>query len=64
MQFLPYTPPPMQLSSASAVDHGSVEEWSERISFISEDLKWLLSLSHNRFWCQVNDYILKVHHNG
>ncbi|EDO35655.1 predicted protein, partial [Nematostella vectensis] len=31
----------------------SVEEWRERASFIDEDLKWLLCLPHNEFWCQV-----------
>ncbi|KAJ7376768.1 Activating signal cointegrator 1 complex subunit 2 [Desmophyllum pertusum] len=53
VQFVPYTPPPMQLSSASVLDYGGVEEWSERMAFINDDLIWLLSLPHNRFWCQV-----------
>lgn len=50
VQFVPYTPPPV---SESVLDHGTVEEWSERIALIDDDLKWLLSLPHTRFWCQV-----------
>ena len=50
VQFVPYTPPPL---SSSDVDHAAVEEWKERIEFINDDLKWLLSLTHSKFWCQV-----------
>lgn len=53
VQFVPYSPPPVQPSSASPLDHGGMEQWIERMSFISEDLKWLLNLPHNKFWCQV-----------
>lgn len=50
VQFVPYTPPPL---SSSDVDHAVVEEWKERIEFINDDLKWLLNLTHSKFWCQV-----------
>ncbi|CAH3186731.1 unnamed protein product, partial [Porites evermanni] len=50
VQFVPYTPPPV---SESVLDHGIIEEWSERIALIDDDLKWLMSLPHSRFWCQV-----------
>ena len=52
VQFVPYTPPPLQFHPAIA-DHASLEEWTEKIIFISEDLKMLLSLPHSKFWCQV-----------
>ncbi|XP_060763553.1 activating signal cointegrator 1 complex subunit 2 [Neoarius graeffei] len=45
--FVPYTPPPEDHSPAE------VEEFLERAQFISEDLDWLLSLTHDKFWCQV-----------
>ena len=60
MQFVPYSPPPVQPSSASPLDHGVMEQWIERMSFISEDLKWLLSLPHNKFWCQVKFSLLLI----
>ncbi|XP_012675795.2 activating signal cointegrator 1 complex subunit 2 [Clupea harengus] len=45
--FLPYKPPPEDNSSAQ------IEEYLEQAQFISEDLDWLLSLPHDKFWCQV-----------
>lgn len=50
VEFVTYIPLPQ---SASNLDHAGVEEWKERMVFINEDMKWLLSLPHNRFWCQV-----------
>ncbi|RVE67750.1 hypothetical protein OJAV_G00084860 [Oryzias javanicus] len=46
--FLPYRPPPEGGSSAA-----EVEEFLEHAGFMLEDLEWLLSLPHDRFWCQV-----------
>ncbi|KAF6738981.1 Activating signal cointegrator 1 complex subunit 2 [Oryzias melastigma] len=46
--FLPYRPPPESGSSAA-----EVEEFLEHARFMVEDLEWLLSLPHDRFWCQV-----------
>ncbi|XP_063051723.1 activating signal cointegrator 1 complex subunit 2 [Engraulis encrasicolus] len=45
--FIAYKPPPEQNSSAQ------IEEYLEQAQFISEDLDWLLSLPHDKFWCQV-----------
>uniref|UniRef100_A0A8C7Y7K3 Activating signal cointegrator 1 complex subunit 2 n=1 Tax=Oryzias sinensis TaxID=183150 RepID=A0A8C7Y7K3_9TELE len=45
--FLPYRAPPEGGSSAE------VEEFLELARFLVEDLEWLLSLPHDRFWCQV-----------
>ncbi|XP_040898149.1 activating signal cointegrator 1 complex subunit 2 [Toxotes jaculatrix] len=45
--FVPYKPPPDDGSPAE------VEEFLEYARFITEDLEWLLSLPHDKFWCQV-----------
>ncbi|KAM9392808.1 activating signal cointegrator 1 complex subunit 2 [Pholidichthys leucotaenia] len=45
--FVPYRPPPEDASPAE------VEEFLEYTKFITEDLEWLLSLPHDKFWCQV-----------
>lgn len=45
--FLPYLPPPAEDAAAE------LEEFLEQARFITEDLEWLLSLPHDRFWCQV-----------
>ncbi|XP_048100494.1 activating signal cointegrator 1 complex subunit 2 [Alosa alosa] len=45
--FLLYKPPPEKNLSAQT------EEFLEQAQFISEDLDWLLSLPHDKFWCQV-----------
>lgn len=47
--FVPYKPP---LEDGSPAE---VEEFLEHARFITEDLEWLLSLPHDKFWCQVND---------
>ncbi|XP_063769432.1 activating signal cointegrator 1 complex subunit 2 [Pseudophryne corroboree] len=45
--FVQYTPPPASCAPAL------LEEFLERIHFITSDLHWLLELPHDRFWCQV-----------
>ncbi|KAM6954156.1 activating signal cointegrator 1 complex subunit 2 [Aplochiton taeniatus] len=45
--FVPYRPPPEDGAPAA------IEEFLEQARFITEDLEWLLSLPHDRFWCQV-----------
>lgn len=45
--FVPYKAPPEDGSAAE------VEEFLEHAKFITEDLEWLLSLPHDKFWCQV-----------
>lgn len=47
--FVPYKPPPEDGSPAE------LEEFLEHAKFITEDLDWLLTLPHDRFWCQVGD---------
>ncbi|KAF7648172.1 hypothetical protein LDENG_00160980, partial [Lucifuga dentata] len=44
--FVPYKPPPEDPSPAA------VEEFLEHAKFITEDLEWLLTLPHDKFWCQ------------
>uniref|UniRef100_A0A8C6SIV8 Activating signal cointegrator 1 complex subunit 2 n=1 Tax=Neogobius melanostomus TaxID=47308 RepID=A0A8C6SIV8_9GOBI len=45
--FLQYSPPPTEGAAAE------LEQFLEQSRFIIEDLEWLLSLPHDRFWCQV-----------
>ncbi|XP_061622920.1 activating signal cointegrator 1 complex subunit 2 [Phyllopteryx taeniolatus] len=45
--FMPYVPLSEDPSPAE------VEEFLERGRFILEDLEWLLTLPHDKFWCQV-----------
>ncbi|XP_073527728.1 activating signal cointegrator 1 complex subunit 2 [Phyllobates terribilis] len=45
--FIVYTPPPGSCAPAL------LEEFLERADFILKDLKWLLALPHDLFWCQV-----------
>ncbi|XP_051888149.1 activating signal cointegrator 1 complex subunit 2 [Pristis pectinata] len=45
--FVLYKPPPQDDTPAL------VEEFLERANFIASDLDWLLSLPHDKFWCQV-----------
>ncbi|PIO30085.1 hypothetical protein AB205_0205980 [Aquarana catesbeiana] len=45
--FITYTSPP------DACGPALLEEFLERADFITKDLQWLLSLPHDRFWCQV-----------
>lgn len=40
-------------SGDSAADKAICEEWMTRATFIEDDLRWLLQLPHDRFWCQV-----------
>ncbi|CAF1603675.1 unnamed protein product [Adineta ricciae] len=34
-------------------DEAAIEQWIERMTFICEDLTWLLQQSHAKFWCEV-----------
>ncbi|KAM8961453.1 activating signal cointegrator 1 complex subunit 2 [Pelodytes ibericus] len=45
--FMVYVPPPSSCSPAL------LEEFLERAEFITQDLRWLLALPHDLFWCQV-----------
>ena len=46
--FVTYVPSPNQIDDRSAI-----EQWTERMKFIAEDLTWLLQQSHPQFWCEV-----------
>ncbi|GAB1603158.1 activating signal cointegrator 1 complex subunit 2-like [Argonauta hians] len=48
VEFVTYQHPPQHLHDAAAF-----EEWLERTRFINEDLHWLLTQPHDRFWSQV-----------
>ncbi|CAM4820197.1 unnamed protein product [Rotaria magnacalcarata] len=42
------------ISLPSDVEDGAaVEQWIERMTFIQEDLSWLLQQNHTKFWCEV-----------
>ncbi|KAG7480819.1 hypothetical protein MATL_G00060260 [Megalops atlanticus] len=45
--FVAYRPLPLEASPAQ------LEEFLEHAQFIADDLDWLLSLPHDKFWCQV-----------
>jgi activating signal cointegrator complex subunit 2 len=46
--FVTYIPLPTNIE-----DGGAVEQWIERMNFISDDLTWLLQQNHTKFWCEV-----------
>lgn len=49
-----YVPPPLAILSETNVEYqASLEEYTERLKLVEMDLKWLLSLSYGKFWCQV-----------
>lgn len=45
--FVIYRPPPQH------DDRALEEEFLDRAHFVADDLDWLLSLPHDKFWCQV-----------
>ncbi len=50
--FVTYIPLPTNIE-----DGGAVEQWIERMNFISDDLTWLLQQNHTKFWCEVRKHI-------
>ncbi|CAI9737259.1 activating signal cointegrator 1 complex subunit 2-like [Octopus vulgaris] len=48
VDFVSYQHPPVDLQDVAAY-----EEWLERTRFINEDLHWLLTQPHDKFWSQV-----------
>ena len=50
---LTYIPPPMSILITSKDCQSSIEEYKERLEIIEKDLKWLLKLSYQKFWCQI-----------
>ncbi|CAF1124674.1 unnamed protein product [Adineta steineri] len=46
--FVTYTPLPTDIEDGSAI-----EQWIERMTFICDDLTWLLQQNHTKFWCEV-----------
>nr|XP_028564838.1 activating signal cointegrator 1 complex subunit 2 isoform X1 [Podarcis muralis]XP_028564839.1 activating signal cointegrator 1 complex subunit 2 isoform X1 [Podarcis muralis] len=46
--FVLYKPPPKARG-----DRALLEEFWERAKFVADDLEWLLTLPHDKFWCQV-----------
>lgn len=67
--FVPYKAPPSWATVDSGVSDGkdlpsaqikakefanaALEEWCEQVTYIIDDLQWLLKLTHYRFWSQV-----------
>ncbi|CAF0807739.1 unnamed protein product [Brachionus calyciflorus] len=53
-QFLTYTAPPLSILNPSSIDYqATLEEYEERLKIIEQDLKWILSLPYQKFWCQI-----------
>lgn len=51
--FITYSPPPLSILSHTNSDYqASLEEYDERLKLVVLDLKWLLSLDYQKFWCQ------------
>jgi hypothetical protein len=50
---LTYIPPPMSILITNKDCQSSIEEYKERLEIIEKDLKWLLKLSYQKFWCQI-----------
>ncbi len=49
-----YTPPLISVLSPDSPDHqASLDEYLERLELCFLDLKWLLSLNYQKFWCQI-----------
>ena len=46
--FISYVPAPIDDQDPSVI-----EQWIERMTFIIEDLTWLLQQNHTKFWCEV-----------
>jgi hypothetical protein len=53
--FLTYIPPPLSILAVNNKDdyQSSIDEYKERLEIIEQDLKWLLKLTYQKFWCQV-----------
>ena len=51
---VPYVGPPVSILIKSSIDYqASLEEYHERLMLTEQDLKWLLSLPYQNFWCQM-----------
>lgn len=46
--FVTYVPVPTDINDGAAI-----EQWIERMTFLKEDLTWLLEQTHAKFWCEV-----------
>lgn len=46
--FVTYVPAPTNVE-----DSGTIEQWIERMTFLCDDLTWLLQQNHAKFWCEV-----------
>jgi hypothetical protein len=46
--FVTYIPLPTDIEDGS-----TIEQWIERMSFICDDLTWLLQQNYTKFWCEV-----------
>ncbi|CAF3453483.1 unnamed protein product [Rotaria sp. Silwood1] len=46
--FVTYIPLPTNIE-----DGATIEQWIERMTFICDDLTWLLQQNHIKFWCEV-----------
>lgn len=48
-----YLSPPVSTFLADQVEKAVVDEYVEKLKIIETDLKWLLALPYQKFWCQM-----------
>ena len=52
--FIAYQAPPISLlTKEKSTYQADLDEHEERLYLIEQDLKWLLTLTYQKFWCQV-----------
>ncbi len=55
--FIAYQAPPLSIIAVGSYKtpayQATLEEYEERLRLIENDLKWLLTLPYQKFWCQV-----------
>ena len=51
--FISYLAPPLTLLSSNYSYQALLDEYEERLRLVEEDLKWLLSIPYQKFWCQI-----------
>lgn len=51
--YITYVPPPPSILNPTIHYTADLSEYKERLTIITNDLKWILSLQYQKFWCQV-----------
>ena len=50
---LTYLSPPVTTFLADQADKAVADEYAEKLKIIETDLRWLLALPYQKFWCQM-----------